>query len=96
MFLIDDQVVHYENRLDEQGWLTHTVEDIEPGHHNLIWRYEKYNSKPFTENMQAEIEVSQRVILVVYQFLISPFIVNQNPRSSLKSIDAMQRLQSRL
>ena len=57
-FLIDDYVQYDDDRLDVKDWQEFMLDKIPPGYHNLVWRYSKINILPFTEFLEAEIEVS--------------------------------------
>ena len=55
-FIIDDQIEVLDNKVFHSDWQVQTVDGIPPGFHMLTWRYSKYNSIPFTEFMESEIE----------------------------------------
>ena len=57
-FLIDDYVQMTDDKMrNTDEWQTYTIDEITPGYHSLVWRYTKLNIIPFTEFMEAEIEV---------------------------------------
>ena len=55
-FIIDEKVQLIDDDMFADDWQMYSLDQIPKGFHNLVWRYTKYNSIPFTEFMEAEIE----------------------------------------
>ena len=68
-FLIDDYVQYSDDRQDAKDWQEFSLDEIPAGYHNLVWRYTKLNILPFTEFMEAEIEVSKQPDSIQLWFL---------------------------
>jgi len=57
-FFIDGEVQMQDSDWKKNDWQVFTIDEIPRGYHSLVWRYTKLNMIPYTEFMEAEIEVS--------------------------------------
>ena len=78
-FLIDGEVQLQDSDPKHTGFESALIDKIPAGFHTFIWRYTKLNILPFTEFLEAEIEVSTRAGCLIKRAIL----VDHGARSPL-------------